>query len=864
MADRRYLDFELAIEALDGGDFRARVIDSPAGQARETFTFPLSPLEVENFILRVARDVQRGTRRRESPGREAARLFGARLFEAVFSGEVETCLRRSIDEAERTGQGLRIRLRLSDAPALAAIPWEYLYSASNDRFLVLSSWTPLVRYLDLPRRVTPLRVDLPVRILVMIASPTDYPALDVEAEWTRLNGALADLVMDGHVELHRLDDASLPALQRELLRRDYHAFHFIGHGGFDEPSGDGVLMLEGEAGRARVVSGRDLGTILHDHRSLRLAVLNACEGGRSSAVDPFSGSAQSLLRSGIPAVVAMQFEISDRAAVAFAHAFYGAVAVGLPVDAAVTEARKAVFGHGDDAEWGTPVVYMRSPDGRIFDVPQEQVEVPSTTDPPAFPESPAVSPPSRIAPVPLPPADPAPAPATPAPHDEPETVSHSSEEPVAEAPPSEHGGAAGVDMEPAPAPTLDVIPGVEPADDAATGPSLELVHESPSEPEPAPSSDTAAQPSSPPEPATTIDPEPAPGATAEPALDPEPPVPSDSPPDLAPLTPHVPAPRPVPLPPPARRPGSHGERVPARQPARPRLDGRPGSWPHRPGTRVAAVGVAAIVVAGALAAFALLRDSDDSAALPGETTPTNAASTATARLEEPASVAVDDPRVVARPLDGFTADGDLDEWSHFETHATTPYQVFTSQAANWDHTDDIESRWWLGFDSEHLYLAVSVTDDKHSQPSTGNQIYRGDAVDIHVGLDRGDTSAPNDDDFQVVLSPGNFADLPPSNVVFQGNGAHFDRDRISGGISIGASQTDSGYRIEAAIPWSELGLSGPPREGDEPPVLLLLSVFDNDGEHEATSGRVAQTVIKSHVDAGFQVPGEWGYLVAAD
>src|SRR5690606_9678426 len=138
------------------------------------------PLELENFVLRLSQT--RTTRRRiESSEREAARVFGGRLFDAVFADEIGTCLRRSIDEAERSGQGLRIRLRLADAPSLTGIPWEYLYSTSNDRFLVLSSWTPLVRYLDLPRGVTPLKASPPLRILVMISSPTDYPALDTDA-----------------------------------------------------------------------------------------------------------------------------------------------------------------------------------------------------------------------------------------------------------------------------------------------------------------------------------------------------------------------------------------------------------------------------------------------------------------------------------------------------------------------------------------------------------------------------------------------------------------------------------------------------------------------------------------------------------
>jgi tetratricopeptide (TPR) repeat protein len=64
----------------------------------------------------------------------------------------------------------------------------------------------------------------------------------------------------------------------------------------------------------------------------------------------------------------MQFAISDDAAITFARGFYSALAAGRPVDAAVTQARLAIFAAGNDVEWGTPVLYMRSPDGSIFDV----------------------------------------------------------------------------------------------------------------------------------------------------------------------------------------------------------------------------------------------------------------------------------------------------------------------------------------------------------------------------------------------------------------------------------------------------------------------------------------------------------------
>ena len=202
----------------------------------------------------------------------------------------------------------------------------------------------------------------------MISFPSDYPSLDVEHEWQNLQQALAPLIARGVVALDRLEGASLLALQHRLRKIDYHIFHFIGHGGFDERAQDGVLLMQDDQGRGRPVPGQYLGALLHDEEHLRLVVLNACEGGRTGSADPFAGSAQSLVQQGLPAVIAMQFEVTDGAAITFAREFYAAVADGLAVDEALSEARKGIFATGNDIEWGTPVLYLRVPDGRLFDI----------------------------------------------------------------------------------------------------------------------------------------------------------------------------------------------------------------------------------------------------------------------------------------------------------------------------------------------------------------------------------------------------------------------------------------------------------------------------------------------------------------
>jgi hypothetical protein len=356
---------ELRLRFTRAGDAYTVLATSPDGEATAPFALTASPLELENLVLRVSRS-RRGVRRVDSPELELVRRFGGELFASVFTGSVRDLYREAVGAARSRGHGVRITLSLDETPELMHVPWEYLYQ--EPFFLAISTWTPVVRSLEIPDARRPLAITPPLRILAMVSSPTDVVGLDVALERRKLEEALAESIGRGAVEIEWLEQATLAALQRALRRANHHVFHFVGHGVYDAEREDGLLLLEDDDGRSRSVSGVHLGTMLADEWSLRLAVLNACEGARTSTSDPFAGVAASLMQREIPAVVAMQFEITDRAAIVFAAEFYAAVADGYAVDAALAEARKAIYADGNDIEWATPVLFMRAAEGLIFDV----------------------------------------------------------------------------------------------------------------------------------------------------------------------------------------------------------------------------------------------------------------------------------------------------------------------------------------------------------------------------------------------------------------------------------------------------------------------------------------------------------------
>ncbi len=364
-----YLDFDVAIVKEPTG-YVARVLESPVGTAAAPFVLPFEASELAQFMIAVG--PPRVASRRLMP--VAARLpdvtdYGTRLGSALLSGAVGDAFRASL--AAIGDDNLRLRLRLDEAPDLEPVPWEYLYDTRLARFITLSSETPIVRVVDAVERPPAVAVEPPLRILVMISSPSDLPPLATDREEKLLRATTEDLARRGRLELTVLrgSQATLSALQLALLD-PFHVFHFIGHGGFDSETEQGVLALERPDGTAHRVSGGQLGTLLHDARLLQLAVLNACEGARSSGRNAFSGVAQALIHQGLPAVVAMQTAISDQAALVFTHEFYAYLTKGLPIDAAICETRKAMAVSDQAAEWGTAVL-LRGGTAQPFTFPAE-------------------------------------------------------------------------------------------------------------------------------------------------------------------------------------------------------------------------------------------------------------------------------------------------------------------------------------------------------------------------------------------------------------------------------------------------------------------------------------------------------------
>jgi len=381
-----YLLFDLLVGQADANGYPVTVIESPAGEGGGVLLLDPQDGELQDALALIEN---------RYVDADSLAQIGGFLFAELFSGPVGALYRSSLALARDRGSRLRLRLRL-EAPEVAALPWEYLHDPDEDQFPALSPETALLRFLPLRLPARPTPVTPPLRLLVVISHPAGVVPLDVAQETAILQEALDEPIRQKRGELHILEEATVAAINQAMRTVQPHIFHFIGHGDFDPALGEGRIALVDEAsGHSHFLSATQLGRLFDDHRSLRLAVLNACEGARASEQNLFSSAAAVLARRGVPAVVSMQYPISDQAAIEFARAFYDGLARGLAVDEAVQASRLAIsMAPAVSAEWATPVLHMRAPDGVLLrvDLAGAIFRQPNAAPQPAAPTPPSSQP----------------------------------------------------------------------------------------------------------------------------------------------------------------------------------------------------------------------------------------------------------------------------------------------------------------------------------------------------------------------------------------------------------------------------------------------------------------------------------------
>jgi TIR domain len=200
---------------------------------------------------------------------------------------------------------------------------------------------------------------LPLRVAVIIPSPRDAVAFDAEAAWQDLANALKSLEAQGLVAVDRVVPATEQSLKQRLAASPCHVLHFIGHASWRAAARYGTLTLENSSRGARSITTPYLGTLLSQHQTLQLTVLQPC--ARDSA---FDASPAALWDRG-PSVIVSEGTLRGRPQAVFAARLYASLATGSTMQEAASHAHGALADIASDASL---LLKSGSPGARLVDV----------------------------------------------------------------------------------------------------------------------------------------------------------------------------------------------------------------------------------------------------------------------------------------------------------------------------------------------------------------------------------------------------------------------------------------------------------------------------------------------------------------
>ncbi|HYE98443.1 MAG TPA: CHAT domain-containing protein [Planctomycetota bacterium] len=359
-------------------DKRVKLQTREGGQGKQ------EPANLDKLTLSTIGVFQRWLVAGKVSERRELEVLGMHLYSVLFQGEIETYFRLQLDKVPK-GERLRLQLTFDDdVNDLASLPWEYLYypgtPVREGFFFATHVDLVLSRYMPLEADRESLAPDeSPLRVLIAVSKPTDDTLGPVVAE--PVIEAIQKLTERHPVKVDVLDKPTIDNFYEALQRFKPHVLHFIGHGRYYDKKGE-IAMLDPDETSVSWVGDQQFADFFTYAQTIpRLVFLHLCEGGKVDFDANFAGVAPKLIRAKIQAVVAMQYPITNKAAIAFSRQFYRKLAEGKAVDDAVQEGRWMITMNDPQTYnsriFGTPVLYMRSFDGIIQPIVESQQQTPS-------------------------------------------------------------------------------------------------------------------------------------------------------------------------------------------------------------------------------------------------------------------------------------------------------------------------------------------------------------------------------------------------------------------------------------------------------------------------------------------------------
>lgn len=169
-----------------------------------------------------------------------------------------------------------------------------------------------------------------------------------------------------------------------------------------------------------------------------------------------------------------------------------------------------------------------------------------------------------------------------------------------------------------------------------------------------------------------------------------------------------------------------------------------------------------------------------------------------------------DPAVLKAPrpftqeihhVSGIKVDADLSDWTAEPTFTLSDKSqiVYSATPGLWTGPKDLSAQAWVGWATEGLYLAFKVLDDKLVQTASDAGLWHGDYMELQLDtqLEKDYTdSEMSDDDYQLGISTGDFAKVPPALIAWFGPLSTSQRKEIQQA----QVKTEDGYLLEVFIP----------------------------------------------------------------
>ncbi len=322
------------------------------------------------------------------------RELGKLLFDTLLDEKLRYDFFTLYEYIRREKALLRIELDVDERhyPDVAAWPWECMFVPEEAGYGTI--WLGTDPNIIFSRRRALWRVPEPIRlaqgerlrIAVVVSEPVPTDNLGKVA-YKAVWNALQDLANNqpDRIELLPLVQDATTAKIDDVLEQAPHILHFMGHARLqnEQQQDMGEVALVDDITREVRWANASLFGSLFGRHTPGIVLLHACEGAALSETKAFVGVASQVVQQNIPVVAAMQYPVSNATAQRFALEFYERLSKDEPVDKAVQEGRRriALTTWYKSLDFATPVLFMRTPDGHLFERPVAQTQYGYLSDP---------------------------------------------------------------------------------------------------------------------------------------------------------------------------------------------------------------------------------------------------------------------------------------------------------------------------------------------------------------------------------------------------------------------------------------------------------------------------------------------------